>query len=326
MRFRRPSPPPVALRAAPVCGDPPIFAAWRHGADPLGGVGHISERLGGAPLWWLVAAAWEADDEAAAEAFARAWFRHAGEAPHHRVIPLCRDDDVVEALAARGVPAALVDLDPMLDAAAFVLPAAESPRHGAVYAPARARGSWHALAAQVGSLTALCGPPTGAGPFASEAAADLRALLPHAEAIGVEDASGAAAVLGRAAVALCLSPDDGRAALACMLCGVPVVATERSGGRRFRHPLFTRIASAKPEAIAAAAAELAAVAVPRDAVRDWALGRIAAERQAWRALLREILLVHRAEAGAECEAPDPPAAAAVEPATPERLLRGLFAR
>lgn len=184
------------------------------------------------------------------------------------------------AFSRAGIPNIIATSTSFLDERLFVpQPARQARRYDAVYTARLDPLKRHELAASVPNLLLIYGPPT------ANELQRTRGILPRAVFANHEIEPGrykhiqeheVCALLNQSSVGLCLSAEEGamRGAMEYLLCGLPVVSTESTGGRdRYLIGPHARIVASDAEAVARAVHELKAAAIPPLAVRDY-VGRL----------------------------------------------------
>jgi glycosyltransferase involved in cell wall biosynthesis len=211
--------------------------------------------------------------------------------PRHVFHYLANEREVYWELRARGIPATFSNHNAMLDERIFKpLPGVEK-RFDAVYNARMSPFKRHALAREIPRLLMIGG--VMAPSDSEEYFAHVRRELPHARFTHAQgDAwispARIAAAVNQAKVGLCLSAVEGAmyAATEYLLCGLPVVSTASLGGRdEWFDPKHARVVRDDPAAVAEAVAELIALRLPPERIRQRTL------REVWRHRRRFVELV-----------------------------------
>ena len=253
------------------------------------------------PCHVFVVLSWTYRQEPRQQTLARWYHAYTAAHPHRRLTVLANEPEIVAPLRRHGVDIELINENVWLDEEIFRPRSEAVPEFDAVYNAKFAPWKRHELARNIERL-ALVGYPDQ---FASkrESARYLRHLreaLPQATFCN-DITNGTMRrlspvevnhVLSRARIGLCLSAEEGamRASMEYLMSGLPVVSTSSLGGRDyFFDPEYCRVVEPDPGAIRAAVAELTALGIPRERVRERTLLRVEADRARFDALVNAAL-------------------------------------
>lgn len=279
-------------RRIPACilnADPPVTFSKRMPSAGLGlGLsGLCADRFLDGPSFHILTLAWTHEDAGQCARLRDELAVMADRAPQAQYLVLANTPDEAQMLHQHGVPTLAANILCLADSDHYTPappPAGQQPVDAA-YVAGFFAFKRHPLAARIPRLLLLYWEPTAAQ------ALTLRQTLPQAIFANHDAADGCYKLLdgpdycgqlGRAAVGLCLSAEEGpmRASIEYMLCGLPVVSTPAKGGRleMLAGPFLT-IVPPDPQAIAEAVARIRSDPPDAGAVRAAILARMAQERR-----------------------------------------------
>ncbi|MGD0142730.1 MAG: hypothetical protein ABSC92_06205 [Rhizomicrobium sp.] len=265
--------------------DPLVTFTKRHLPTPLGLVGAWPELFRGRSSLNLISACWTLHRGDIAE-IAREWKRVSSLLPEAMIVFLANTDLDAARLSAAGVPSITANSTILVDERIFKpLPAFNfsDAKYGAIYNARFEPYKRHELARLVDNLALLYDAQFDGSAPPHEAR--IREHLPRANYLNHRHGGGVHVVLDKTTVTreinasrcgLCLSAEEGamRASMEYLLCGIPVVSTESTGGRdRYYQEPFAIVVPDSPEAVRDAVVEIAARNLNKLAIREH-IGRI----------------------------------------------------